>query len=710
MSASDQGSPAHGDNESRAVKKFRCATCQRAFAKAEHLLRHERSHSKHKPFSCPDCSKGFGRQDVLARHRKLHQRVSVTNSSPHTQHGPVAEDNNDGSITSFSPATSGMSSNLPRQPFIEHPAPLHQHENGSLPFWNDSEDMLEFLTSDLSWPVTLPVTHFDPSNFGSANSPTISPTGEDHVYYNGQGHQAMQQMSRLISVLSSNLTNEIQNTGITSSFLDTCMHVFFDKFIPSFPVLHEATFTVRESSHPLLLNIIALGTLFCGAKDAVPKGEALWRLAHIAVATNWRHLMSTKGPRDSCQGVQLVLTAVLGQTYALMSKNESLRMTSQTFHGLGFYWARQCGMFSSNDGPLIVPSLNAPEEEKMECWKMFAAREVQNSSVLGHYVLDGHIAQFSGYAACARHVTNPLFVPCSDAAFDATTPDDWIREMQKQDSTPRCFRELFLNLFSPHPLPPGSITSSVFTLRVILEGLQSLASDNLEARGNAVGTPTKADIAQALMKFRSQYLSTSSTLSTDQMELLIRWHTIFLDLATPSTALSKNICAPYGIAEDLHGPSKVSVESFDLAVWSQSSDSLRAVLHSLAIQEIVEMMPLGRSSGIHLPAAIFAVATIYSAQCLAGFSLITTPKDFTWESVWNMSESGHLADPSMQAFLSCTYAKTAHPSKTKNLMYEINSLQITLNSISSRWGVSHEMDALLTRWVTIANERTERSI
>lgn len=298
--------------------------------------------SKHKPFSCPECSKGFGRQDVLARHRKLHQRGSVRSSSPVTQPDHVP-DNIDGGLDNFSPTASAINPHIPGESFIGQPQQFHQHENMSLPFWTDTDDMLDFLTSDLGWPVTLPVTNFDRSSYGSANSSTRSPPEASHQYHNGQGHQAMQQMSRLISVLSSNLTAEIQNTGITSSFLDTCMHVFFDKFIPSFPVLHKATFAVRESSHPLLLNIIALGTLFCGAKDAVPKGEALWRLAHTAVATNWKHLMATRGPRDTCEGVQLVLTAVLGQTYALMSKNESLRMTSQTFHGLGFYWARQCG-------------------------------------------------------------------------------------------------------------------------------------------------------------------------------------------------------------------------------------------------------------------------------------------------------------------------------------------------------------------------------
>jgi hypothetical protein len=219
--------------------------------------------------------------------------------------------------------------------------------------WGASGDMLEFLLSDFSssWPLSLPVMQFEPLlDEATLNQP------------NGPGHFAMQQMSKLIADLSSSLTAEIESTGITSTFLDTCMHVFFEKFIPSFPVLHKPTFLVRESSHPLLLNIIALGSLFVGAKDSLPKGEALWRLAHTAVATSWQALMATKGPRDECNGVQLVLTALLGQTYAILSKNESLRMTSQVFHGLGFYWARQCGMYDVEDfSEADIPALDATE-------------------------------------------------------------------------------------------------------------------------------------------------------------------------------------------------------------------------------------------------------------------------------------------------------------------------------------------------------------
>lgn len=54
-----------------------CATCQRSFARLEHLKRHERSHTKEKPFECPQCTRCFARRDLLLRHQqKLHQTTA----------------------------------------------------------------------------------------------------------------------------------------------------------------------------------------------------------------------------------------------------------------------------------------------------------------------------------------------------------------------------------------------------------------------------------------------------------------------------------------------------------------------------------------------------------------------------------------------------------------------------------------------------------
>lgn len=379
-----------------------------------------------------------------------------------------------------------------------------------------------------------------------------------------------------------------------------------------------------------------------------------------------------------------------------------------TLSGLGFYWARQCGMFNAQKNPRLVPPLDAADAEKMEAWKSWAAFEVQDRAVLGHYLLDGHISQFSGYEACARHMTNPLHMPASDSAFEASTADEWILKMQQREGGNRSFRELFVQLFSItwHDQPPQL---SSFTLRILLEGLQSLVAEVHQSHGQrAVGTPSKADIARALIQLHKTYLHDSAAASVEQTELLIRWHSICLELTVPSTSLCRRMCAVHGISQTLHDTSNLESDDFDFKEWSQSPDCLRAVLHCIAILEIVEKLPLGRSHAIHLPAAVFAVSTVYSARCLSGFSTIITPRTFSWENVWKVgpeSNDPSTIDSDVDIYLAGKLSKAGSNSYTKNLMYELNSLHIILLAVSPRWGVSYEMDTILSRWMAIVNEQ-----
>lgn len=62
-----------GSTPSGKPRLFVCGICTRAFARQEHLSRHERSHTKEKPFTCNICSRKFSRRDLLLRHStKLH--------------------------------------------------------------------------------------------------------------------------------------------------------------------------------------------------------------------------------------------------------------------------------------------------------------------------------------------------------------------------------------------------------------------------------------------------------------------------------------------------------------------------------------------------------------------------------------------------------------------------------------------------------------
>ncbi|KAJ5164072.1 uncharacterized protein N7500_005902 [Penicillium coprophilum] len=65
-------------------KPYQCHRCPRAFARLEHLQRHDRSHTKEKPFVCVQCPKAFTRKDLLARHERLSHNPDASPASNHT--------------------------------------------------------------------------------------------------------------------------------------------------------------------------------------------------------------------------------------------------------------------------------------------------------------------------------------------------------------------------------------------------------------------------------------------------------------------------------------------------------------------------------------------------------------------------------------------------------------------------------------------------
>ncbi|KAH8899138.1 hypothetical protein GQ53DRAFT_817332 [Thozetella sp. PMI_491] len=107
-----------------------CATCQRSFARLEHLKRHERSHTKEKPFECPECTRCFARRDLLLRHQqKLHQtttpssrprnrRESASGATPGA--GRVRKNSVAGPVAAAAAANATAAAMRPRANTISH--------------------------------------------------------------------------------------------------------------------------------------------------------------------------------------------------------------------------------------------------------------------------------------------------------------------------------------------------------------------------------------------------------------------------------------------------------------------------------------------------------------------------------------------------------------------------------------------------------------
>lgn len=177
-----------------------------------------------------------------------------------------------------------------------------QHAASDLDFtliWPDSESLFQsIMSSDTTdqWQMPLGALPFPPvvqdvnsMSFGSPNS-FDDRSSSIGTIPSGGSHQAVRDVTEMVASSvrffgrcyasdgmltfcpqSSSVTAAIKATSITSVFLDECLHMFFVRFIPTFPILHRATFVFRECTHPLLLNAMALGSLYLGPKDSVAK-------------------------------------------------------------------------------------------------------------------------------------------------------------------------------------------------------------------------------------------------------------------------------------------------------------------------------------------------------------------------------------------------------------------------------------------------------
>ncbi|KAL4782592.1 hypothetical protein BJX76DRAFT_349232 [Aspergillus varians] len=685
--------------EGAASRPFKCNRCGKGYTKLEHLKVYpNEADTNSKPFRCERCGRRFGRQDVLSRHVKLHSAKSGSvDSTPQPVQDPLSIRQNElGQPVYTAPSELGF----PAGPVAATPADAAPH----ITTFEDSDKLQEWLMAGFNKSLVPPLPPAGLSDFNNTLSPAdLGLPGDQSHLVGSHRPEAMgiQQLFKSIDDMYKRLSWDIDRNGITSDFIDICLHEFFERVAPGFLVIHGPTFLSQRTIPPLMLNMVALGSLFVCLPNAVQKGELLWRLGHTAVATSWRTLIALRGPHDTCNGVQLVLTALLGQMYALLSSHAEIRTTAFVFHGLGFYWARTCGMFSMQGMHPSLPDRNASEADKTLLWEIWAAAEVQRRAVLGHYILDGLISQASGSPTSARHPINQIGTACSDDAFTASTVDEWIFHMERDKTAQMPMSMVYTALFDTQYIN-APLNLSSFSVSVVIEGLQSLVSESNEVSVGTMGVIPRQQIVRAMLTiYRTHIL-----FALGSERKVVRWHNVCLETAAPSTALYKALCGRFDISPLLGGvPGETAIRVFDVEHWATSADAIRALLHAIAIVRLLGHIPLAHSQAPLLPMAIFSSAMVISASCLVGRLIVEIPSSPRWEDVWEVGEAPPGRAQDADEFLRDLRAKAGRPVVSVNLVNELNFLQLALKTLTSCWGVSAQMERVVGRLTVLAHER-----
>lgn len=338
------------------TKRYACSApgCSKSFVRPEHLYRHrlnrmaclfcfilmEADNSSDKPkrlYNCYACDKTFVRVDLLRRHEKRHengmraasgearehiadaaplehtssgsQRGSVVDTIPsdHSQqnHQSSSEVALTQSVMDHASTLAPESFALPFTPNINLDFDSQSHGNFQM-FFDSSNDM-QGLSEELDWLFGTISPGQDGSydvcanNVETANVPSFSP-GSTHSYQSLTDAAASSDSlwldirEKIMSALQP-LTPALSE----SSFFDPVnlqkfYHIYFTNYNTHFPIVHQPSFSCRNTSPLLLLAILTLGATLSDQEHFETSQAIHERLRWLIFSVSILLTLSTMGP------------------------------------------------------------------------------------------------------------------------------------------------------------------------------------------------------------------------------------------------------------------------------------------------------------------------------------------------------------------------------------------------------------------------------
>ena len=373
-------------------------------------------------------------------------------------------------------------------------------------------------------------------------------------------------------------------------------------------------------------------------------------------------------------------------------------MTAQVFHSLGFYWARESGMYDiEQDSETSIPELSEPADVLEQKWRQWAAKETQLRALLGHYILDGLLSDYTGGPTCQRHTAHLLPTPCDDSVFNAPDAPTWAAKMRKAQNKSRDFSKVFHSLFSQHVhIRHLGNSLSMITAAVLMEGLKSLSAERVAPGLLAIGVPSDRDISRALGRLYL-FIAQSNYLSDVEKEVsILRWHTVCLHKAVDFNWLCRNLCRKQRVDQRIIGGRKLP--ALEATAWVSSTRARLGLLHAFSIYGILQRLPADQVQRTYVPIATFSAGIMYCAFLLGGITSTDVPEIESWDSVVlidldnTTKDATDDLDASVRQYLNGDFKAQE---KRRNILYDVNLFTRTLKNLEQLWGVTRPMHQVL---------------
>ncbi|WVW85795.1 hypothetical protein I302_107833 [Kwoniella bestiolae CBS 10118] len=364
---------------------------------------------------------------------------------------------------------------------------------------------------------------------GSFEGPALSSSGVDAEE---RGAYVLSATSTMIARMSSGHPSE--GLPLSSETLALCLNMFWTRVWPTSPIIHPSTFNMRQTSAPLLINMIALGAMASQKRSLQIKGNSLWTLVNRSITTSWTQLIENKGLYDPCKGVQLIQTLACGIIFAYMSSSSNIIHAASMSVMNGIRWAYLAGM---NDPEIMHKNFLPLEGERLSPsdldirWRQWAAMEDLKRCLCLVYQADCVLARMSDVPPTFRPTSIPFGGMWDDeATYLASTATSWQRAVIDSSSKVSSLNDLpigqiYRYLFQDDTAQDQDLSLlPVMTRTTLIEGLTSLIIDPVQPHlVPGFGIADLPAIGHALARYYTVFLD-RTTDPRSQSVLIGRWH------------------------------------------------------------------------------------------------------------------------------------------------------------------------------------------
>ncbi|KAH6660540.1 fungal-specific transcription factor domain-containing protein [Truncatella angustata] len=382
--------------------------------------------------------------------------------------------------------------------------------------------------------------------------------------------------------LSHRLQPRISNAALPSAdFLNLCIKLYFAKYRPVFPLIHEATFSPSTENGLLLLSVCSMGALLVGSASATAQGRKIFQTLNKACLASWENYLS----RDPREMLALAQTALLGQSFGMMSGHSQDLCMTESFHGTAIAWARQSGSFNVHAS---TPELVENDENLEVTWKAWARHEEAVRLVLGLYVHDSEFSTTFHHEPLLRHTARRLPVSCTEDLFSAPSASEWYDVLKK----------------TRLPAGPGQLGGSTTLHRsntwshtysnALLAGTLACIQ---ETRLSNLSSTSIHDYRRSLLQWHKDHSRHIQDQMHNYHSLMGLWHTAFLMLYADFDLLERSIGRDGDHAKD---------QTLDaVTAWANSFHGMLGILHALFVRRHLEALAYGIEPTIHIPKSLF---------------------------------------------------------------------------------------------------------